>query len=72
MHIPTYAAYLAALTASMLTPGPAMLQALTLGMRHGCRPVAFVALGNVCATLAQIVARYDGHKDSEKQVSTES
>jgi threonine/homoserine/homoserine lactone efflux protein len=55
MHIPTYAAYLAALTASMLTPGPAMLQALTLGMRHGCRPVAFVALGNVCATLAQIV-----------------
>ena len=55
MHIPTYAAYLAALTASMLTPGPAMLQALTLGMRHGCRPVAFVALGNVCATFAQIV-----------------
>ena len=60
MHIPTYAAYLAALTASMLTPGPAMLQALTLGMRHGCRPVAFVALGNVCATLAQIVVALYG------------
>lgn len=55
MHTPTYAVYLVTLTASMLTPGPAMLQALTLGMRHGCRPVAFVALGNVCATLLQIL-----------------
>lgn len=55
MHLQNYAAYLTALTASMLTPGPAMLQALTLGMRHGCRPVVFVALGNVCATLTQIV-----------------
>ncbi|WP_428564973.1 MAG: LysE family translocator [Solidesulfovibrio sp. DCME] len=55
MHTPTYAVYLVTLTASMLTPGPAMLQALTLGMRHGCRPVAFVALGNVCATVLQIL-----------------
>lgn len=55
MHTPTYAVYLVTLTASMLTPGPAMLQALTLGMRHGCRPVAFVALGNVCATSLQIL-----------------
>ncbi len=60
MHAPTYAAYLLALTASMLTPGPAMLQALTLGMRHGCRPVAFVALGNVCATLLQILVALYG------------
>ncbi|MEA4857190.1 MAG: LysE family transporter [Solidesulfovibrio sp.] len=55
MHTPTYAVYLVTLTASMLTPGPAMLQALTLGLRHGCRPVVFVALGNVCATLLQIL-----------------
>lgn len=60
MHLQTYAAYLAALTASMLTPGPAMLQALTLGMRHGCRPVVFVALGNVCTTLVQIVVTLYG------------
>jgi threonine/homoserine/homoserine lactone efflux protein len=55
MHTQTYAVYLVTLTASMLTPGPAMLQALSLGMRHGCRPVAFVALGNVCATSLQIL-----------------
>lgn len=60
MHTPTYAAYLAALSASMLTPGPAMLQALTLGLRHGCRPVAFVALGNVCATIVQILVALYG------------
>lgn len=60
MHVPTYAAYVAALTASMLTPGPAMLQALTLGMRHGVRPVAFVALGNVCVTLIQVIVALYG------------
>lgn len=52
----SYPAYLLALTAGMLTPGPAMLQALSLGLRHGARPVAAAALGNVCATLAQVAA----------------
>lgn len=49
-----YGVYLAALTVSMLTPGPALLQALTLGLRHGPRPVAFVALGNVCVMVVQV------------------
>ena len=52
----SYPAYLLALAAGMLTPGPAMLQALSLGLRHGARPVAAAALGNVCATLAQVAA----------------
>ena len=52
----TYPAYLLALAAGMLTPGPAMLQAMTLGMRHGSRPVAAAALGNVCATIGQVAA----------------
>lgn len=52
----TYLAYLLALAAGMLTPGPAMLQAMTLGMRHGARPVAAAALGNVCATIVQTTA----------------
>ena len=60
MHLQTYTAYLAALAAGMLTPGPAIVQALTLGMRHGCRPVVFVALGNVCTTLAQVVVTLYG------------
>jgi len=49
-----YGVYLAALTVGMLTPGPAMLQALTLGVRHGPRPVAIVALGNVCVSVFQV------------------
>ncbi|MHC1791561.1 LysE family translocator [Solidesulfovibrio sp.] len=52
----TYPAYLLALAAGMLTPGPAMLQAMTLGLRHGSRPVAAAALGNVCATVIQVTA----------------
>ena len=52
----SYPAYLLALAAGMLTPGPAMLQALSLGLRHGARPVAAAALGNVCATVAQVTA----------------
>ncbi len=56
MFSQTYLAYLLALAVSMPTPGPAMLQAMTLGMRHGVRPVAAAALGNVCATLAQVAA----------------
>ena len=52
----TYLAYLMTLAASMPTPGPAMLQAMTLGMRHGARPVAAAALGNACATVLQVTA----------------
>lgn len=52
----TYLAYCIALAASMFTPGPATLQAMTLGMRHGSRPVAAAALGNVCSTLIQVPA----------------
>ena len=52
----TYLAYLLTLAASMPTPGPAMLQAMTLGMRHGARPVAAAALGNACATVLQVTA----------------
>lgn len=60
MQSKTYALYLAALTAGMLTPGPAMLQALTLGLRHGARPVALAALGNVCASVLQVIAALFG------------
>jgi len=56
MSLQIYCVYLTALAVGMLTPGPAMLQALTLGMRFGPRPVAAVALGNVCASLAQVAA----------------
>lgn len=52
----TYLAYLLALAVTMPTPGPAMLQAMTLGMRHGARPVAATALGNACATGLQVTA----------------
>ena len=56
MFSQTYLAYLLTLAVSMPTPGPAMLQAMTLGMRHGARPVAAAALGNVCATALQVTA----------------
>ncbi|KHK01962.1 LysE family translocator [Desulfovibrio sp. TomC] len=56
MTTKTYLAYLLTLAASMPTPGPAMLQAMTLGMRHGPRPVAAAALGNACATGLQVTA----------------
>ena len=56
MFTQTYLAYLLTLAVSMPTPGPAMLQAMTLGMRHGARPVAATALGNVCATALQVTA----------------
>ena len=49
----TYLVYCFALVASMITPGPGNLQALTLGMRHGARPVAAAALGFACAILVQ-------------------
>ena len=56
MFTQTYLAYLLALAVSMPPPGPAMLQAMTLGMRHGARPVAAAALGNACATGLQVTA----------------
>lgn len=56
MFSQTYLAYLLTLAVSMPTPGPAMLQAMTLGMRHGARPVAAAALGNACATGLQVSA----------------
>ena len=49
----TYLAYCLALAAGMITPGPGNVQAMTLGMRHGARPVAAAALGFVCAILVQ-------------------
>lgn len=55
-----YGVYLAALTVGMLTPGPAMLQALTLGLRHGPRPVIAVALGNVCVAVLQVALVLSG------------
>jgi threonine/homoserine/homoserine lactone efflux protein len=60
MLLRTYPLYLAALAAGMLTPGPAMLQALTLGLRFGPRPVAVVACGNVCASVLQVLAALGG------------
>ena len=60
MPLQTYCVYLTALAAGMLTPGPAMLQALTLGLRHGPGPVAVVALGNVCVSVAQVAAALYG------------
>uniref|UniRef100_I2PWJ6 Putative threonine efflux protein n=1 Tax=Desulfovibrio sp. U5L TaxID=596152 RepID=I2PWJ6_9BACT len=60
MLLQTYPLYLAALAAGMLTPGPAMLQALTLGLRFGPRPVAVVACGNVCASVLQVLAALGG------------
>ena len=50
----TYLAYCLALAAGMVTPGPGNVQAMTLGMRHGARPVAAAALGFVCAILVQV------------------
>lgn len=60
MHLQTYLLYLAALAAGMLTPGPAMLQALTLGLRFGPRPVAVVACGNVCSSVVQVAVALAG------------
>jgi len=60
MHLEPYLVYLTAASVGMLTPGPAMLQAMTLGMRHGPRPVAAVALGNVCAAMVQVAAVFWG------------
>ncbi|EHJ48295.1 Lysine exporter protein (LYSE/YGGA) [Solidesulfovibrio carbinoliphilus subsp. oakridgensis] len=60
MLLQTYPLYLAALAVGMLTPGPAMLQALTLGLRFGPRPVAVVACGNVCASVLQVLAALGG------------
>jgi homoserine/homoserine lactone efflux protein len=56
MNIQLYGLYLTVVSVGMLTPGPAMLQALSLGMRHGPRPVAATALGNVCVTVLQVTA----------------
>lgn len=55
MHLQPYSLYLTALAGSMLTPGPAMLQSLFLGLRHGARPVLVVALGNCCVTVVQVI-----------------
>ncbi|MHC1712216.1 MAG: LysE family translocator [Solidesulfovibrio sp.] len=60
MNPQTYSVYLSVLTVSMLTPGPAMLQALTMGMRHGPKPVTAVALGNVFASVLQVAAALFG------------
>ena len=60
MQFESYPAYLTAVTVGMLTPGPAMIQAMTLGMRHGPRPVAIVAFGNVCAVVLQFAAVFLG------------
>lgn len=60
MNPQNYAVYLTALSVSMLTPGPAMLQALTLGMRLGPRPVAAVACGNLLATILQVLVALYG------------
>jgi homoserine/homoserine lactone efflux protein len=60
MNPQTYSVYLSALTVGMLTPGPAMLQALTMGMQHGPKPVTAVALGNVIASVLQVVAALFG------------
>ncbi len=56
MQFESYPVYLTAAAVGMLTPGPAMIQAMTLGMRHGPRPVAVVACGNVCAAMVQVAA----------------
>ena len=60
MNIALYGPYLTVVSVSMLTPGPAMLQAMSLGMRHGPRPVAATALGNVCITAVQVTAALFG------------
>ncbi len=60
MHTQPYLVYLTALGVGMFAPGPAMLQALALGMRHGCRPVAVVACGNICVSAAQITLVFFG------------
>ena len=60
MNIALYGPYLTVVSVSMLTPGPAMLQAMSLGMRHGPRPVAATALGNVCITVVQVTAALFG------------
>jgi homoserine/homoserine lactone efflux protein len=60
MNFQFYGLYLTVVSVSMLTPGPAMLQALSLGMRHGPRPVAATALGNVCVTVLQVTAALFG------------
>jgi threonine/homoserine/homoserine lactone efflux protein len=60
MNLQLYAVYLTALTVGMLTPGPAMLQALSLGLRHGTRPVAVVALGNLCVSMLQVALVLSG------------
>jgi threonine/homoserine/homoserine lactone efflux protein len=60
MPLKTYCVYLAALAVGMLTPGPAMLQALTMGMRHGAGPVTAAALGNVCSSVLQVAAALFG------------
>jgi len=60
MNNALYGPYLTVVSASMLTPGPAMLQAMSLGMRHGPKPVAATALGNVCITIVQVTAALFG------------